>query len=169
MTPIDYEVLYGKFPDHWQNSTMGRLLQQKGSLKAAIKLHDALESNDLLDLAAAGAVLYDLLTDKEEDKLGFRFTGEDYSKQERASVLKHNYEILNKYHNQMLYFHGRVSDIKAFLIKFYWLSYFQILTENNIGIDHQQLNWYYFRKWLKNMYLDSSGFAENQKTVGFST
>ena len=63
--------------------------QQKESLNATINLHDALESNDLLDLIASAAGLFDLLTDKEEAKVDFIFIGKDYSKQERASVIKH--------------------------------------------------------------------------------
>ena len=135
---------------------MQRLQQQRLSLDSAINLHDSLESIDLLDLAATGAVLYDLLTEKEEEKLGFLFTGQDHTRQQREIAVKYNLELLHKKYASYSEIQG-IADIRTFLIRFYWLSYFQVAPETR-GKD-LNLNWGYFRKWLKNIYAKTNGFS----------
>eukprot|EP01084_Bolivina_argentea_P282363 483299_1 len=152
MSPIDFRIMYGKAKMGVYDSRKD-LQMQRDSLIAAIKLHDELESNDIIDLAATGAYLYDKLVprDQHEDKIGFKFVGKDHDRKSREVIFKHNLNILKQKYNDTKYQDPTIKpkNIKELLIKFRWLSYMQLPDNEQSNITKSMLNWDTFVDWLR--------------------
>ena len=142
------------------SSTLDERMTRQIQIRAARVLSNNLESNDIIDLAAAAASFYDKLTIGEGDLINMKWIGRNYSESERRRIIEHNYRVLSRRYYAEKYYDPVIppTTIKDLLIKIYWLSFAQ-LPENNVDVE-EYLTWESVCRWM--MHIWHNGTFDSQ-------
>ena len=100
--------------------------------KTANKYSTELESKSILTLIAAATEYHDTIVSKHQ-QIGIQTSPHKQDEIERRKMFTNNWDKLNGYYNNTnLQSHEYVpKDIKEFLIKWWWMGYYQYGTESN--------------------------------------
>ena len=151
-SPIDVRVMYGStYRPAFTNKQ--RFQKQIEQIKAARILAGNLQSNDIIDLAAAAMSFYNKLT-VCDDGIDLAWIGKDYSELERRKVIRRNWIIMNQVYNETRLWDPNIKPltIKDLILKIYWLSYLQLQDGFNDWRSKDFLNWEVIHEWLMYVY-----------------
>eukprot|EP01084_Bolivina_argentea_P067284 122555_1 len=148
-SPLDVRIMYGQKMRINRNDVDDKFQQQYDQLMAAWKLSRNLESNDIIDLVACAAELWDKICEPAS-KLNFRTWILEHSEEWRREVVDTNWSILNQYYNEEHLKNISIppQNIRDFLIKMYWLSFHQLPEHDEHNKVKDIFNWHVFTKWL---------------------
>ena len=146
--------MYGTKPENETDPT-NILISQRNQIDAAMVLINNLQSNDIIDLVQAAINYHDKLCVNKLEEIGLHQIVTNHVASGRKRVVEKKWNYLNSHYNgtQLKDPDIAPNTIQEFLVKFMWLSYYQ-LPANPIKTA-EYLNWELFQTWMQNVIVHS--------------